>query len=269
VSQQLNLTINFSAASVEKRDSGELLLIEQEDWKPYTGLVTKGNMARQLASLLYSDAYQAQVDCGVMANGDVVCAVYVYKLRPDVQYQLTVTHGELAGPEATGVDVDETLHFSLDTESALKYPAATVRSAVWASAYNSDGVKVTDPAVTITSRDVTVSAPVYGSLRVQYTAQRDEYILTIPKRADAEENFYSAYLIGLPIGGRPVFLQFDPPPTAEEMAKEGTECGRGSGGDSGDATRPSHPLDDVTASKHQRTIIVDYCTQEVIVDSTA
>ena len=94
---QPNLTISFSSHAAE-RVPEQLLLVEQEAWKPYTGYVTKGNMVRYLANMLYGDAYQAKIDCG-LAGDYAAAAIYVYPLRDDVQYQLLTTHGQLSEPE--------------------------------------------------------------------------------------------------------------------------------------------------------------------------
>lgn len=264
MSQQPNLTINFSPEQ-SARVSEELLLVEQAEWRPYTGYVTKGNMVRYLANLLYGEAYQAQIDCG-LTGGQVVAAIHVYPLRGDVQYQLLTTHGVLSEPVLEESEQEETLHFNLELTAGLRYPASRVLSTEWLSSYAADGTPATKPAVTVDGREITAAALVYGSLLVRYVANRSTHLLTLDKREDATENFYSAFVVGLPVGGRPVFLEFEPPPTAEEMAQGGYDCGMGSGGDP-QVTEIEHPLDPPEASSHQRTILIDYCTQEVLMDS--
>jgi len=261
---QHNLTINITSPEAA-RISEELLLVEQADWKPFTGYVTKGNMVRRIANMLYGDAYQAEIDCG-MVGSQVVAAIYVYPLRDNVRYRLVATHGVLSDGQFEASEQEETLHFSLETTASIRYPAARILSAEWLSSYDADGNATTKPSVTAIGREVTASGPVYGSLRIRYIANRFDHILTMDKREDAVENWYSAAIVALPSGGRPVFLTFDPPPTAEEMAKGDYGCGMGSNG--GTATTVKHPLDEPEASRHQRFVQVDYCTQTILVDST-
>lgn len=264
MSQQPNLTINFISA-VEERVSEALILVEQAEWQPYTGYVTKGNMVLRLANMLYGSEYQAEIDCG-LTGGQVVAAIYVYPLRDGVQYQLHATHGVLSEPAFEAAEIEETIHFSLALTAGLKYPAARVLSTQWLSAYDADGIPASQPAVTVDGSEITVAALVYGSLRIKYVANRYAHVLTMDQRPDATENFYSAFIVGLPSGGRPVFLEFEPPPTAEEMARGEYDCGMGSGGRN-DVSTPEHPLDAPDASGHQREIVIDYCTQKIITDS--
>lgn len=259
-----NLTITITPEQ-SARVSEELILVEQAEWRPYTGYVTRGNMVRYLANLLYGEAYQAQIDCG-LTGGQVVAAIHAYPLRNDVRYQLLTTHGVLSEPVMEESEQEETLHFSLELTASLRYPASRVLSTEWLSSYAADGTPATKPAVTVDGREIVAAAPVYGSLRIRYQANRSIHLLTLDQRADATENFYSAVIVALPVGGRPVMLTFDPPPTAEEMAEGGYDCGMGSGGNP-QLTEIEHPLDTPEASSHQRTILIDYCTQEVLMDS--
>ena len=264
MSQRPSLTINISPAQ-SARVSEQLVLVEQAEWAPYTGYVTRGNMVRYLANMLYGEAYQAKIDCGLI-GGQVVSALYVYPLRDDVQYQLLATHGVLSDPAFEESEQEETLHFNLETEASLRYPASRVQSTEWLSSYDAEGNPATKPVVTVSGREIVASAPVYGSLRIRYQANRYVHLLTLDKREDATENFCSAVIVALPVGGRPVMLTFDPPPTAEEIAQGGYDCGMGSGGDP-QVTEIEHPLDAPEASSHQRTILIDYCTQEILMDS--
>ena len=262
--QHQALTLTYSARTGSQAASRDLLLIEQEEWQPYTGYVTKAEMVRALARMLYGAETESQVNCGV-AGGQVVAAIYVYRLEPGVIYQLLASAGTLSEPAAEEKEMTETVQVNLETEAELRYPVASLLETRWLSAWDEQGNRIDGPAVTLVGGKLTWSLPVFGSLKVRWLTNRDVWMLTIDRREEAVENLYSAVLLALPSGGRPELLTFAPPPTAEEIEEEDCGWGRLTTGDI--EGPPDHPLDDPTASPHRRTVIIDFCSQTVQSDT--
>jgi hypothetical protein len=259
VSQPSSLTITLSPAQATAADE-PMLILEQEPWRAASGYITLANMVREVAATLYGeDALGAtQVNCD--RDGlNVYADIYAYPRDVFVQYQILTSHGHLAGGAIQTPLMDEILQFQLDTEQQVKYPVQEIASLTWLTAYDQDGNPLVAPDVLVVGRTVTSSAPVYGSLRIRYTTRRYMHTLTMAPRPDAEENWYSAVIMGLPADGEPVFLTFEPPPTAEELYSRDEECGGGGGSVLDDPERGGNPVSQGTLVQ-----IYNYCTGKLV-----
>ena len=249
-------TYQHPAASAA--DSPELILLEQKEWRGYTGVLTALNLVRYLAKLFYSDEWQEQIDCG-FSGDDLVITLYVYPLRPGVAHRLAVTAGQLSEGEWEEIQETETVTFGLEQATTLKHPASSIVSAKWLTGpYASGGVKIAPPALSVSGRELRAPVPVFGSVQLTTMVSRTAYILAIPGDEAIEllKQGWSEYAVGMPHGGLPVGLALTPPPGAEEMAQSGQECGRGFSGSVAWPEDGGPPQ----GQKHNKRIIYDYCS---------
>ena len=259
-----HITLTYSGQRSE-REPLDLLLIEQQEWKPYTGVVTKGSMIKYLSALLYSESYEEQLDCG-MSGGNVVCSVYVYPRVLGLAYQFHASHGTLSTRLQETVEITEACNFSLESAVAPKYPPLSIASATWADeVYDIVGNSITPPALTIASGEITTALAVYGAVDITYTTERHTYILTAPRRDEAVDNFYSAVVYGVYAGGLN-FLEIEMPPGIEAFeADPGAICG--GGGVDGSITDPDEDNPPPPPRPKDRKTVVDYCSQQVASDT--
>lgn len=248
-------------------DPLDLLMIEQEDWQPYTGVVTRAELVRYLASALYGERYQSRVDCG-MAAGAVVCAINVYPRVAGLAYQFHASHGTLSPRTVDMVEEEESINFTLTTEATPTHPPRSISSAEWlAECYDADGVRVDPPPLTIDGGRLTIPAPVHGAVSVRYTTERHGYILSCQRRAAALDNHYSAAVYGVYAGGIN-WLEIEMPPGIDTFELDpDAVCGWGSG--RGTVTWPDGDPYPVADDPHSRHTEVDYCTQEIIKDEVS
>lgn len=260
------LTITFAApqggGSAEPVD---LLLLEQAPWPEHTGQVSRGAMVAWLAGQFFGATATGLVDCG-FAHGATGADIYAWPLRAGVHYRIATTHGELGEGEWEDLEEEAVLQFSLTTTADLPHPAASVVDVEWLAAYDAQGNPDVLPGVTVApwSRAVQLSAPTYGSVRIRYRTGRWVHRLSVTRREDAIENWYSAWIVAYPSGGRPVFLGFEPPPTAEAGGE--SQCGRTTVGSisADDEDKPEPPKAGATV----RTMTYDYCTGVLVNDNS-
>ena len=251
--------------SIQSADSLDLLQIEQSDWSAYTGRVTKGGMILSLREMLYGEDAGNVVDCG-MTGGEVVCLIDVYPRRPGLVYQFGTSHGYLSDRQEQEAEVTETRNFSLETSVSPSYPPLTITRAEWADAvYDAEGNDIVPPSLTIDNGNIVCPFPVFGAADITYTTERHSYILTLPRRDAALDNFYSAAVYGWYEGGVD-WLEVELPPGIELFeADPDAVCGSWSSGAVTwpDEEDPGNP--DVSADRYS---VVDYCTQEIVEDRT-
>ena len=243
----------------------DLLQIEQSDWSAYTGRVTKGGMILSLREMLYGEDAGNVVDCG-MTGGEVLCLIDVYPRRPGLVYQFAASYGRLSDRREEEARVTETRNFSLETSVSPSYPPFTINRAEWADAvYDVEGNEITPPALTIEDGKITCPSPVYGAVDITYTTERHSYTLNLPRRETALDNFYSAAVYGWYEGGVD-WLEVELPPGIEVFeADPDAVCGGWSG--SSDVIWPDEEQGLPDVSAHRYTV-VDYCTQEIVEDTT-
>ena len=158
----------------------------------------------------------------------------------------------------------ETINFSLEAAVTPEHPPLSISRAVWIDVvYDSEGNEIAPPQLAIVNGAITSPLPVYGAVEVDYTTERHSYTLTIPRRADAIDHFYTAAVFGWYAGGVD-WLEMELPPGIETFdADPDAVCGRS---DSGSVIDPDDP-DYTPPVSASRLTIVDYCTQEVLEDT--
>lgn len=223
-SQQHNIIITISAPE-STAAAQPYLILEQADWEPYAGQMTKMEFVRRIAIQLFGPeagvATSPDMNCPIDASGCVVAEIHAYPSRIDLGYRLITSYGDLSGAYPQSLNVEDVLQFTIDTEQQVPYPIGAIVQAEWLTCYDSHGTKIHGPAPTFFDRTVSVPYPVYGSLRLTYSTYRTNHLLSLSARPDAIEHFWSAWVIGLVEHSQPVMLQIDPPPTVEELAKMG------------------------------------------------
>lgn len=219
--------------TVEARD---LLLLEQEPWGAYCGILTRANVRRYMANLLYGIFWQAPgvdvndteyVDC---CWGDALAIpIYAYPLDDGVAYRLLTTAGRLDPPTLQTHYELQSVSFELTDEASLPHPAVGIVRARWLTGpWTKGGAEVAPPALTVSGRTVRSPIPLYGSAELVLDIRRWRHILHIG-RDEATRlalDGWAEFVVGLPDSGRPTALAVEPPPGAEDMARNGGDCSR-------------------------------------------
>lgn len=217
----------------------DLLLLEQEEWKN-CGELTWGGLVRYMRDIFSTDPVARMkpftggggnyVDC-CGYGGDLRIPLYVYELADGVTYDLRVTAGELDGGELETIAEKDTASFNLTREVDIRHPAGRIIKSRWLTGpWTTGGGDVPAPELTVEGRTVRSPVPLFGLVELTLEVRRWRHILNIPAD-EAEEllvNGWAEFAVALVDGGRPVGLEITPPPGAEELAKNGEECGRGS-----------------------------------------
>ena len=264
--QVIRYTPRAAQSAPAERD---LILIEQEKWGPFCGILTRMGLARYLRAMFSADQEpsdeQAVNCCG--AGGPLAIPIYVYELSPGVQYSLRSTVGNVGETGTLEPLIErETVSFGLATEASISHPASAIRQARWLTGpWTTGGADVTPPTLTLDGRTVRSPIPIFGSVELTLEVRRWRHLLLISKE-EAEELLikgWAEYVMGLPSGGRPVGVEIEEPPGAAEMAKYGYACGRGKGGGaSGTINGPEDDNDEPVATGANKYIHCDYCKLE-------
>jgi len=266
-----SLTISFNPDVV-----GPVIRIklEQEEWNPYVGYVSKAEAVKQIGNYLFgAGTFGSALDCGIEGQ-TITSVIYAYPYQKDLGYELFTSYGTLTGGTSTERNVQEitkreNLAINLDNEITLSYPALNgIKNFQWVGdVYDEEGQIVNKNSITYTFNNIDkikLNKKVYGSLKLFYGVLRHKCELQVTMREEAIENRFSAVVYAIYSDGL-VFLEISPPPGVEESAGyTGYDCGGSPGniipGDTPDVYGPK------TAGA-DRYIEVNYCTQEVISDS--
>lgn len=260
---QPTISLNFVPLERGEREPIDLVLLEQREWRPYAGIVTKANMVRYLARILYGDQWQEQVDCGFSGDA-IIIGIYVFPLRPGVQFRLAATIGELSDGDYEEREEQESVHFSLERETSLRHPALQVLDAKWLTGpYLAGGIKTAPPQLSVSGQRLLAPVPVYGSVQVTTIVPRWLFLQTVPWSVaqTALTGGWSEFAVCYPPPGRPVALELSAPPGAQEMAELGLPCGYSFRGE------VNWPEDDSWPPKESggkvKRISGDYCALEL------
>lgn len=257
------LTISLNGPATE---SLGLLQIEQQPWAAYTSVVTTGAMVRALRTMLYGDEYQDTIDCGLV-GANVVCIIDVYPRMRELEYQFSASWGVLSDRSEQDVIETELVSFRLSATATPSHPAFAILSADWVDnlVYDTAGNERKAPGLIIDGDTIATAdgSTIYGTAEVRYRTERHSYILTIPRRDDAVDNFYSAAVYGWYQGGLEWLIVEMPPGIATFEADPDAVCGHSVTASVTD-DEPDPYEQPVTAS---RISVVDYCSQVVVEDS--
>lgn len=265
VSLHKDLTVTISnASSVTPLD---LITIEQEEWSPYTGYLTKANMVKIVASYLYGTDFGATIDCGI-ADGQLVTLIYAYPKIADLDYTMRCSRGTLSERLVEFVEETEVVNFELEDIASLSHPARELISYDWYDefkVYDKTGKEIAYPVVTIIDNEVSLSQKVYGSVEVTYQVERHTYGITVEQREESIENFYSSVVFATYEKGIK-YLELTQPPNSDELNENlDASC---TGGYKINGSFSSEDDDDTSSMSRNadRKIVVAYCEQEVLTD---
>lgn len=206
--QSLRITRGLSGG-----ESAGNVLIEQDAWEPYTGLLTKAGAFSYLRSLLFGEPDDAPLaDCGASGGVDGNAAtgtVYTYPDPPELIYQLHVSNGSFVGYMAEVLQFSEIVQFQNTTEAALRYPTRTILAAEWLSKV--DGL----PDIITTGGRVRTKKPALGSVMAVYEVARHRRDVSVFPRLGATKNSYQNFIYAVWDGGNS-YLEYKPPPDAQE-----------------------------------------------------
>ena len=238
----------------------DLILLEQAEWKN-CGELTWGGLAlymRDLFSAAGAGSGGNYVDCCGYGS-DLRIPVYVYELADDVSYRLLTTAGELDEGELETIEEKDTASWALTREVDIRHPAGRIVKSRWLTGpWTTGGADAPVPELTVEGRTVRSPIPLYGLVELTLEVRRWKHMLNIP--ADEAERLlidgWAEFVVALPDGGRPMGLEITPPPGAEELAKNGEECGRGG------HYKQTEPPDEPIALPEDKIIRCDYCELE-------
>ena len=253
---QLALSLSNPSEGID-----DLLFLEQQQPDPYVGKLTKGQMAIATLGWLNPDlGYDVDNNCGG-DDGMFSTTVYAYLYKQDLEYTLAVSYGSLGKARVQETTYTEIIKCSLKDSVDFSYPNEEVLSSSWVgNTYDSVGNLVNKPQYTYDNRSVFFTDKVYGSLRIRYKVIRHAYGLTISSRKidddTVTENKYQS--VAYAIWSSDIdWIEVVTPYGFEET--DGF-CGNGS------ITRidpdPEQPWVP-TAQPRDKTIKINYCTQEV------
>lgn len=202
-----NLRITRSLSGGESAGS---VLIEQDAWKPYTGLLTKAGAVAYLHSLLFGEPDDAPTEnCGASDGNIATGTVYTYPNPPELLYKLSVSNGSFVGYMAEVLQFSEIVQFQNTAEVSLRYPTRTILAAEWLS-------KGEDlPDIITTGGRVRTKTPVLGSAMVVYQVVRHSREVSVNPRPGATENTYQNFIYAVWDGGNS-YKEYVPPADVEE-----------------------------------------------------
>lgn len=239
----------------------DVLLIRQQEYGPTDGILSRAGLHRAIVALLADEAIP-EPDC----VDECATELYVYRRDLTLNYRLQVSHGTL-GAKIREDDVyyAQKIKLEMDDRIGFDLPSFGVVDHRWLAGkvWDHDGNEIPPPAFTATMDGIEFAAPVYGTIVVGYRLRRDRYQLTLPRREDARENSFASVAYAVFDDG-PVWLDVEPPPGAEET---GSQCSGGGGG-AADITPPEDDDSPPTAPNRDAREIRDYCSQEVISDTS-
>lgn len=240
---------------------GDALMIRQQEYGPTDGILSRAGLHRAIIALL-ADEPIPEPDC----VDECATELYVYRRDLTLNYRLHVSHGIL-GQRIREDDVyyAQKIKLEMDDRISFDLPSFGVVDHRWLgdTVWNHDGSEIPPPSFTATMDGIEFAAPVYGTIVIGYRLRRDRYDLRLPRRDDAKENSFASVAYAVFNDG-PVWHEVEPPPGAEET---GAQC-YGGGGGSSDITGPEDDDSPPTAPHRDAREIRDYCSQEVISDTS-
>ena len=257
-----SLSISFVPKTSTRADAEQLLQLEQSDWAPHTGIVTKIKGVRFLLDYLYSEEGDWDVDCG-FTNGNLVTLIYAYPAYPSVAYRLYTTHGTLSERLVETLEKTETITFTNTDSESLKYPVTDIISTeIVGEMWDEYGAPAGLPTVTVDDGAVVLSAPRYGTVKITYTVHRHVYSLTVAPREDAIMDLFGAVVYALVVGANPEWLELEVPHNADEISEGIEECGWGGGTGTGSWPEDDESVPDDTGAN--ASIRYNQCTGEIL-----
>lgn len=248
------LTLTLSPEDINTRDR---VLLEQEPWDPYVGMLTKGGVVVYLYDLLFGEEDNVSTDCGVDEYAGVSGVVYAYPDPKDLNYHIGISHSDPGEPIITELQYSELLQVQNEKAPILRYPTDEIISAEWITdAFTVGGQPLPRPIIHTSGGKIRISEAVYGTILVIYKVVRHTYSVYILPRPTAIENKYQSYVYAVWDGGNN-YLEYEPPKTVED----GGDCNLSRHGE-GDISTPED-CEPPLVSPEDVHYDVDYCSGKV------
>ena len=234
------------------------LILKQSDYPEGTGYATKLDIVTAISDALYT-ATLGYIDCGI-DNGSFTTTMFAYPSSEELQFFVGSTHGSIGDGVHQNITVKETISFKLSSEESVKYPVKEIVDVSWnGEIFDGNGKTTSAPSLSFSDRDIVADKVVYAQAIITYKTFRVAYSVTITPREDSVENVYQSVFYAVFDGGV-TMEEVEPPPGAEDDYANGTTCGwRSEVNIDGPSGLPVPYVD-----QKDRTIHVDYCSQEVI-----
>lgn len=241
------LAINLSLPSAE----GPYVVLEQEDWKAYSGKMTKAALIRIFENAYTEAEHQNVYQC---VTGKII--LFAYPSDPAMSFITDVSHGDIGFPQVETINRMEQLPIDMVDKISLQMIPLTLDGIAFPSdCWNADGQKIDPPSVELIGKDLIFSEKFYGQVMVGYSVLRYTFGVIVPERDDALENAFSSV----------AYARWDYGVTWLELGwPESGYCG---GGGKVIVTPPEKPPYEPPEGGKDRHIKIDYCSQEVISDT--
>ena len=234
--------------------------LEQSQWLPCTGKLTRLALATFLRSMIYGEGGTPVLNCGFDGLG-LSLTIFAYPFTPDLAYSMHSSRGILGERVTDEVEKEQIVKIRPGEPVSIDYPILRVLDADWqGNAYNKKMQQITHPSLVIGAdeKSIETNFDVYAWVKLKYLTTRHSYQLRLEKREGAAENKFTAVVYAI-YHGRPVWLEIDPPPGADEF--EGN-CGGGT-------TIDDHSPDGLPTPSGDRKVVVNYCARKIISDTVS
>lgn len=242
----LNIT---RAVPADPSSWGEVWLSQDA---PSGSLISAIDLAAALSAML-SDGESVVSNSGVDTDGTYTTTVYLASSPPSLSVRYGIGPGEILSETQSTRVSSQLITFAMSDTATLSWPPDAIISKVWqGTCYNGDGDTVDSPPVTVNGVSLTLDEAVYGTLMVTYTTT----IRKIKVRIAALDGLTSCYFWAAWDGGASM-LEVTPSATASDVLTDGDDVWSTTVSitANGDWTPP-------TASKDDKTVEIDYCSQE-------
>lgn len=241
------LSINLSIPAI----IGPYVVLEQEEWKAYSGKMTKAALVRIFENAYIEDDHDNVYQC-VLGR----ITIFAYPSDPQMDFDVNVSHGSIGFPQIETINKMEQLSIDMVDKIPLQLIPLSLDGIAFSSdCWNEDGQIISPPEVELIGKDLVFSEKIYGQVMVGYSVLRYTFEIDIPERPDSIENAFSSV----------AYARWDYGVTWLELGwPESRYCG---GGGKVIAVPPEKsPYEPPDAGK-DRHIKIDYCTQEIISDT--
>lgn len=257
-------TVTFSKASLLQRfPTSDGLILEQEDWDPGVGYITKLQLVNFLDARFYGGT-DYNVECDI-EDGSFLTVINAYPYQPSLAYSIGVTHGQFQEYKVSSPEEQEIVTFSQTSTTLARYPVHSFLDYEWqGKVWDPYGNEITPPTLNILSDNITFDCgtPVVGTVKVVYKTLKHSRLLRVTAREDEVENVYSSVVWANWHGGVEL-LVVAAPNGAEDDYSNDEDCS--------DRTFPTveitppDPSDSIPdAGPVFETTEIDYCTQTAI-----
>jgi hypothetical protein len=215
---------------------------------------------QQAATALEHFMSGKQLPSTYCSPGTVMKMLYAYPWPSSLtEYHCIVTKGVLGRGVLLSVDIVEELNCDLTDILSTVYPVHQIKSYSWkTSPYNSVGVEVTEPTLSLDGPKIKLSAEVYGTLEVVYTTKQEIMTCVITyNNVVIEGETLDPYLLCVWSGGNSALkIKF-------ADGEEDIDCNNQyRGGGAGTIDDSSGPYDPGYVSGEDEIHEFDYCTGE-------